>query len=441
MHTNFNQLKYLGALAGIGLFLCYVPAPAAATDEAPPVPKMRKNDVTPLPDFKKPVSAHAPFQDGDCSICHQRKDHNDPGPILKQVNLLCLDCHDDFSKVLARKSVHEPARINCVSCHSPHNSMYPHLLVEDSGTLCLSCHTSISNLVANAAVKHDALTTGAKCVNCHNPHGANVQHLLNKLPYDLCVGCHGVDGVKDHDGKTLTNMKQLLADNLHQHGPVESKDCSACHLPHGGDHFRLLTKDYPATFYSPYDLCVGCHGQDGVKDHDGKTLTNMKQLLADNPQHHGPVESKDCSACHLPHGGDHFRLLTKEYPATFYSPYDPKLYDLCFDCHEESMVKEPKTTSLTRFRNGDQNLHYVHVNKDERGRTCRACHEVHASKQPHQIRDAVPYGHTGYMLKVNFTKTDTGGQCAETCHVTRSYTNVVVHLVPPTVVATNAPAK
>ncbi len=372
MHTNFNQLKYLGALAGIGLFLCYVPAPAAATDEAPPVPKMRKNDVTPLPDFKKPVSAHAPFQDGDCSICHQRKDHNDPGPILKQVNLLCLDCHDDFSKVLARKSVHEPARINCVSCHSPHNSMYPHLLVEDSGTLCLSCHTSISNLVANAAVKHDALTTGAKCVNCHNPHGANVQHLLNKLPYDLCVGCHG---------------------------------------------------------------------QDGVKDHDGKTLTNMKQLLADNPQHHGPVESKDCSACHLPHGGDHFRLLTKEYPATFYSPYDPKLYDLCFDCHEESMVKEPKTTSLTRFRNGDQNLHYVHVNKDERGRTCRACHEVHASKQPHQIRDAVPYGHTGYMLKVNFTKTDTGGQCAETCHVTRSYTNVVVHLVPPTVVATNAPAK
>ena len=105
------------------------------------------------------------------------------------------------------------------------------------------------------------------------------------------------------------------------------------------------------------------------------------------------------------------------------------------------MVKDAKTTTLTKFRNGDQNLHFVHVNKDERGRTCRACHEVHASKQPHQIRDAVPYGHTGYLLKVNFTKTDTGGQCAETCHVTRSYTNVIVPLIPPTVVATNAPAK
>ena len=139
-----------------------------------------------------------------------------------------------------------------------------------------------------------------------------------------------------------------------------------------------------------------------------ETLTNMKQLLAENPHQHGPVADKDCSACHNPHGGDNFRLLTKVYPAEFYSPYDPKLYALCFDCHEESMVKDPKTTTLTKFRNGDQNLHYVHVNKDERGRTCRACHEVHASKQAHQIRDAVPYGHTGYMLKVNFTQTPNG---------------------------------
>lgn len=240
--------------------------------------------------------------------------------------------------------------------------MQPKLLVAESAALCLSCHTSISNLMATAPVKHAALTEGAKCVNCHNPHGANIQHLLVKLPFDLCVGCHG---------------------------------------------------------------------KDGVKDHDGKTLTNMKTLLAENPEQHGPVASKDCSACHIPHGGDHFRLLTKEYPAEFYSPYNPKLYDLCFDCHEESIVKDAKTTTLTKFRNGDQNLHFVHVNKDERGRTCRACHEVHAAKQKHQIRDAVPYGRSSYMLKVNYTKTATGGQCAQTCHVTRSYTNVVVAIAPP----------
>ena len=361
--ARFKRIVICAAAALILLALGYTASAAdAKKNDAPPVSKMRKNDLTPIPDLQKPVSAHSPYQDGDCSVCHQRKDRNDPGMIIKPVNELCLDCHDDFARVMARKSSHVPAKLNCVSCHNPHNARQPHLLVEESETLCLSCHTAISNLVTNAKVKHDALGVDHKCANCHNPHAANVEHLLIRLPFDLCVGCHGKDGVKDHDGKVLTNMKQLLADNPHQHGPVADKDCSACHTPHGGDNFRLLTK---------------------------------------------------------------------EYPAQFYSPYDPKLYALCFDCHEESLVKDPKTTTLTKFRNGDQNLHYVHVNKDERGRTCRACHEVHAAKQIHQIRDAVPYGHTGYMLKVNFTQTPTGGTCAQTCHVTRSYTNSVVPLVPP----------
>jgi predicted CXXCH cytochrome family protein len=250
--------------------------------------------------------------------------------------------------------------------------MQSKLLVAESSALCLGCHTSVSNSLAKASVKHDALTQGAKCMNCHNPHGASVEHLLNKLPYDLCVSCHG---------------------------------------------------------------------QDGVKDQDGKVLTNFKQLLAENPEQHGPVASKDCSACHVSHGGEHFRLLIKEYPAQFYSPYDPKLYDLCFDCHEASIVKDPKTTTLTKFRNGDQNLHYVHVNKDERGRTCRACHEVHASKQKHQIRDAVPYGRNNYMLKVNFTPTANGGMCAQTCHAALSYTNSVTPLAAPKADAPTAPAK
>ena len=360
---GFKGREIRTTLLSLLLLACgYVTLAAdAKKDEAAPVAKMRKNDLTPIPDLQKPVSAHSPYQDGDCSLCHQNKDRTNPGAILKQVNALCLDCHDDFGKVMARKYSHVAARVNCVSCHNPHNAKQPKLLVEESGALCLSCHTTISNLVTNAKVKHDALTSDAKCMNCHNPHAANVEHLLTRLPFDLCVGCHG---------------------------------------------------------------------KDGIKDQDGKVLTNMKKLLAENPEQHGPVAGKDCSACHSPHGGNNFRLLTKEYPAQFYSPYDPKLYDLCFDCHEASVVKDAKTTTLTKFRNGDQNLHFVHVNKDERGRTCRACHEVHASKQKHQIRDAVPYGKTGYMLKVNFIQTATGGSCAQTCHLTRSYTNSVVPLAP-----------
>jgi len=334
------------------------PATAADTDtKKPPAPKTRKNDLHPLPAGEKPVGTHAPFEDGDCSLCHKNKDPKDPGPITGSVNEVCFGCHEDFQKVLAGKSSHAAAKESCVSCHNPHNARLPKLLVEETSALCLSCHTTVSNLMATAKVKHAALTTEAKCANCHNPHGANVEHLLTRLPYDLCVNCHG---------------------------------------------------------------------KDGVKDADGEILANMKKLLEENPQAHGPVASKDCSACHTPHGGENFRLLTLDYPAQFYSAYEPKLYALCFDCHEDSILKDAKTTTLTRFRNGDNNLHYLHVNKSDRGRTCRACHEVHASKQPHQIRDAVPYGPKGWMLKVNFTQTPTGGSCAKTCHETRSYTNSVV---------------
>jgi predicted CXXCH cytochrome family protein len=160
-----------------------------------------------------------------------------------------------------------------------------------------------------------------------------------------------------------------------------------------------------------------------VLDHDGRKLTNMKKLLADNANHHGPVAGEDCSACHLTHGGDNFRLLTNDYPAEFYSPYDAKNYALCFGCHEEKVFTQAETEELTQFRDGSRNLHYLHVNKTDLGRTCRACHEVHASGQDHQIRDAVPYGTKGWMLKINFTKTETGGACTKTCHSTKTYNN------------------
>jgi predicted CXXCH cytochrome family protein len=310
--------------------------------------------VAPLWTDEKATSAHAPYESGDCSICHHSNDAQNPGPVKAAVNDLCLGCHDDFKETLARKYAHPPSQKSCINCHNPHNSKQPKLLLEDSGTLCLSCHRPIKEVALQATVKHDALTRGAKCANCHNPHGANVEHLLVKLPMQLCMDCHG---------------------------------------------------------------------KDNVADHDGKKLTNMKKLLAENPSHHGPVAAEDCSACHSPHGGNNFRLLTFAYPAAFYSAYDAQNYALCFSCHEEKAFTQPQTEELTQFRDGSRNLHYVHVNKSELGRTCRACHEVHASVQQHQIRDAVPYGPKGWMLKINYTKTETGGSCARTCHSTKTYNN------------------
>lgn len=338
----------------LAVFLSLGAGPAGKKDGGPPVPALRKNNLAPVPVKDKAVSSHAAFEAGDCSLCHKSADAKNPGPLSAPVNELCFSCHEDFRKILTRTSSHAAARESCVNCHNPHNSLQPKLLVEEPLGLCLSCHEQIRNLAIQSAVKHDAVMQGAKCGNCHNPHGANVEHLLVRLSYNLCITCHG---------------------------------------------------------------------RDDLLDQDGRKLTNIRKLLAENPKHHGPVAAQDCSACHNPHGYRNFRLLTTEYPATFYSPYDPKLYALCFECHDSRVAAEPETTTLTQFRDGRRNLHYVHVHKAERGRTCRACHEVHASQKPHQLREGVPYGSKGWILKLNYVDTPTGGSCEKTCHSKYTYNN------------------
>jgi len=104
---------------------------------------------------------------------------------------------------------------------------------------------------------------------------------------------------------------------------------------------------------------------------------------------------------------------------SFYMGFNVENYNLCFSCHDKAIVQDPETTKLTNFRNGEINLHFKHVNKPEKGRTCRACHETHASNHPKHIRESVPFG--TWELPVNYQKTETGGSCAPGCHKLKKY--------------------
>ncbi len=299
------------------------------------------------------VWAHAPFEMGECSICHERNDPDDPGDLIAESNVLCADCHDIFDEMLAGFSnIHSPVEDSCIDCHNPHNSTREKLLNADTVELCTNCHEDIGETALHSPIKHDAVTTGRACLNCHDAHASNVEMMLTALPFDLCVECHGQDDMVDDAGKSMANLKKLLKSSHMQHEPVLNKDCSACHETHGGANFRMLTDVYPDVFYAPYQ--------------------------ASN-------------------------------------------YDLCFSCHESDVFETELTSTLTGFRDGQQNLHYLHVNKETRGRTCRACHEVHAAPQEHMIRDGVPYGSSSWILKINYDRTENGGSCAKTCHPTKAY--------------------
>src|SRR4029077_11440472 len=124
---------------------------------------------------------------------------------------------------------------------------------------------------------------------------------------------------------------------------------------------------------------------------ENRVVKAVPEVLNAKLTKHGPVKDGNCSGCHNVHGSDYTRLLAKPYPETFYAKSDPENFALCFTCHDKKLVETKEAAGLTGFRNGTQHLHFVHVKK-EKGRTCRACHETHASPSPVLLRTSVPYG-------------------------------------------------
>ena len=120
----------------------------------------------------------------------------------------------------------------------------------------------------------------------------------------------------------------------------------------------------------------------------------------------------------IPTAPENRKLLIKSFPADVYVPYSDKEYELCFSCHNRDLLRFPETSFATGFRDGERNLHYLHVNK-EKGRSCKLCHNVHGSNNPKLINDRAPFGN--WELPLKFVKTDTGGQCSPGCHKTYNY--------------------
>lgn len=75
-------------------------------------------------------------------------------------------------------------------------------------------------------------------------------------------------------------------------------------------------------------------------------------------------------------------------------------------------------STATGFRDGNVNLHHVHVGKR---RTCRFCHRTHAGPKDRLVPETVGYGRAGYELKIGFEKTEDGRACARTCHDPAAY--------------------
>ncbi|UCG32033.1 MAG: cytochrome c3 family protein [Phycisphaerales bacterium] len=337
---------------------------------------------------------HEPVAQGTCTECH------DPHGGQERFMLRggegassCARCHVDVTEGLP--VVHGPVAAGiCTTCHRPHSSDNPKLLAHSGPDLCLECHLSTKQHLERVRNIHGPVSVD--CLACHRPHAAERKMMVKADTRELCLECH-------------SQIAAVVQEATTTHGAVSTgQACRNCHDPHGSDYAAILINDM-------VEVCLSCHDRE-IDLEDGTKLMNMKAVLAEGTSLHGPIAQRSCVACHQIHGGNIFRLLFKEYPPEFYAPFLEESYALCFACHNRELVLDPRTGGLTDFRNGDLNLHYLHVNKDIKGRTCRACHETHASRKAKHIRDSVPFGTGGWKLPINYEKTETGGGCRPGCH-------------------------
>jgi predicted CXXCH cytochrome family protein len=330
-----------------------------------------------------------------CVLCHDIPAVGGQSGLVEPSAPICFKCHSE--EAFKGDFVHGPfAAGACLTCHSPHGEN-DFAMVRISGRqMCLPCHEEMETGLANARSPHEATATG--CTECHTPHASEQRYQLRKPVPDACMGCH----------EDILNKAETA---VVAHSPVEEDPaCLNCHNPHMAENDYLLTGE-------DMDICLECHNE--PIEADQEELAPMGPMLAAKPLHHGPIQFGICSECHEPHGSPYFRLLTDAYPARPYAPFFESNYALCFRCHESTLANDERTETLTGFRDGDLNLHFVHVNKSSMGRTCRLCHEAHASSQPGYIRESVPFGN--WDMPVKFSKTENGGSCEPGCHAAENY--------------------
>lgn len=339
---------------------------------------------------------HDPFGKGECVKCHNP--HGGETHTLmktKVVGDLCITCHTD---VLHGPFSHEPAgEGRCNECHRAHSADEPKLLTMPPQKLCLSCHDDVSKKLATEKDVHQP--AAEDCMQCHTAHVSEFADNLTMDPKALCVSCHEAE-------------EQQALKAMHKHSAVfEDRACLNCHQPHASPHDRLIVDD-------GVGACLDCHNKP-IKVSETHIVKSVAEVRTEHFNLHGPIKDQTCTGCHIPHGAELPNLLKAPYVDAFYQPFSVDSYALCFMCHNKQMVLDEETSTMTMFRDGARNLHYVHVTKPDNGRTCIACHNNHAAKAPSLIVDSVPYGQ--WRIPLNFKQTETGGSCASGCHNAKSY--------------------
>src|SRR5688572_23765575 len=305
---------------------------------------------------------HTAYREGQCTGCHDPHGGRDRLYLKHEDrSVLCAGCHDaslapptgDGAEPLPLAFRHEPVvQGRCAECHASHGSNEPNLLPVPERDLCLVCHGDILTDIESAAHVHAPLETG--CGACHSGHGGADRSLLRAPERDLCLGCH----------ESILSARGAKSE---AHPPRQGgASCLDCHSAHVAASPGLVAGGVSGA-------CYGCHSREIVLE-GGRKIADVKAEIAGALSVHEPVAKGVCDACHSGHASEHGDLLAKPYSVEMYTQEADRAFELCFGCHDPALAAAERTTA-TRFRDGDRNLHHVHV-KGPKSRTCALCHRA-----------------------------------------------------------------
>jgi DmsE family decaheme c-type cytochrome len=189
---------------------------------------------------------------------------------------MCLQCHEQGTKMFWPGSAHDSRGLACQDCHSVHGAQSDkaQLKTADESELCFGCHTQKRGQFFRSS--HHPIREGKiACSDCHNPHGTQSAKLINADSVnEQCYKCHA----------------EKRGPFLWEHIPVR-EECTTCHEPHGSNHPKLMNAKEPF-------LCQRCHSD---TRHPG-TLYDQSQVSKLSNK----ILNRSCTNCHSAiHGSNH----------------------------------------------------------------------------------------------------------------------------------------
>jgi DmsE family decaheme c-type cytochrome len=227
----------------------------------------------------------------ECEACHGpgAAHADDPGsnamPRLGdlpagEANHACLACHALPTETDGRAHQHARVGLCCTECHDVHGKGEERALLRESPTTtCTACHASVAAEMRHVS-HHPVLDGRLDCATCHVPALDGTGARAPRGTNGMCLACHA-----EHD--VLNRFEHVPASEV----ALEGEGCTACHVPHGSPHARLLRRPGDA-------LCLQCHMVPGHR-----------------VAHNGAYAAIRCQECHVDvHGSSTNRAFLAPRP-------------------------------------------------------------------------------------------------------------------------------